>query len=95
MYVLFAPNMCVHVLTCHLLAHTHTQTLAQMDACDSSVGNPNGETPVRLSSCLGGVRTHLIPIEASSEMLDSSQSYDAGNSYYFTSRFMLPVNNPV
>ncbi|XP_064397680.1 uncharacterized protein LOC135344414 isoform X2 [Halichondria panicea] len=62
------------------------QTLAQVDACNSSIDNPNAEDPASVGSCFGGVS--FVPIElltSSGVPLPAASVYQAGENYYYTS----------
>ncbi len=60
--------------------HTHTphQTLAQVDACNSSIDNPNAEDPVAVNTCFADGSSVSINLQTS--------SFQAGENYYYTSK---------
>ncbi len=51
-----------------------------MDACNSSVDNPNAKAPARVHFCLGGVDTVsiIIMLESSSEILEDLVVFQLG-----------------
>ena len=67
--------------------HTHAhQTRAQVDACNSSIDNPNAKIPVSVNTCFGMVDTLSIPLETSSGMLPDAIVFQTGEYYYYTSK---------
>ncbi|XP_064397683.1 uncharacterized protein LOC135344415 isoform X2 [Halichondria panicea] len=53
------------------------QTLAQVDACNSSIDNPNAEDPVAVNTCFADGSFVSINLQTS--------SFQAGENYYYTS----------
>ena len=70
--------------------HTHTphQTLAQVDACNSSIDNPNAEDPATVHTCFADGSYISINLETSSgvQLPAAAPVYQAGENYYYTSK---------
>ncbi|XP_064384648.1 uncharacterized protein LOC135333589 isoform X4 [Halichondria panicea] len=71
------------------------QTRAQVDACDSSIDNPNAKIPVSVNTCFGMVDTLSIPLETSSGMLPDAIVFQTGEYYYYTSYSVLNATQVV